>query len=113
MPSRVEKEPMRNLYMYYKRIKIAIVKKQQALAAGGQTDNMQPSNAANKRSTSVASADSNVTSGSRAISTDSAPANLRPVEGNSDDEELDKGDTTEESKNSNASTTAEEKKRIF
>jgi len=24
MPSRVEKEPMRNLYMYYKRIKIAI-----------------------------------------------------------------------------------------
>lgn len=28
IPSRTEKEPMRNLYMYYKRLKQAIVKKQ-------------------------------------------------------------------------------------
>ena len=69
---------MRNLYMYYKRIKVGIVKKQQAQAASGQVGGLINANnaAANKRSTSVASAGSNqsaVTSGSRALSNNSAP----------------------------------------
>lgn len=48
IPSRSEKEPMRNLYMYYKRLKQAIVKKQ---AGGG----------AQERSGSVQSAGSAMT----------------------------------------------------
>ena len=71
IPSRTEKEPMRNLYMYYKRIKVSIVKRQQAAAA-----NANGAAGKGQRSSSVASAgsaQSNITSGSRALSTNSAP----------------------------------------
>lgn len=68
---------MRNLYMYYKRLKVAIQKKQTAASANGAAQAQQ------KRSSSVASANSNnsaVTSGSRALSADSGKAD-RPISG--------------------------------
>jgi len=34
LPSRIEKEPMRNLYMYYKRLKQYITRKQQTTTDG-------------------------------------------------------------------------------
>jgi len=63
IPSRSEKEPMRNLYMYYKRLKQAIIKKQ-SLSNNGPTTS-------NNRSVSANSADSG-TSGMSGVSANSS-----------------------------------------
>ena len=39
LPNRVEKEPMRNLYMHYKRLKQCISKMQQRASRGGSSSN--------------------------------------------------------------------------
>lgn len=75
IPSRFEKEPMRNLYMYYKRLKQAIVKKQ-------SQPNLQPT-----RSSSVASAGS-ATSGMSGFSANSENSGNGAIQPSAQNEEL-------------------------